>query len=321
MTATKLDQPDATSTTMTSNSSRGLVVVVPAPDANDTTLPKTASLGCGDDVERRTDHDQDDAHGYNVGAVFDPSLVIWADALDDLEAVRIATENRVRSLEQVKGMAGGREHERMGQMVAGIAALEHAAELELQRAMRAHPLGPFVKSKVGLGEKQTARLLAAIGDPYWHSVYDRPRTVSELWAYCGMHVVTDGGVGAAPTRRRGTKVNWNMTARSRVWLVAQSCIKQTKEGRRSPYRDVYDDAKAKYADAVHERPCVRCGPSGKPAAVGSALSDGHKHARAQRLMSKAILRDLWVAARDLHDRPDAKPIATPMPGTRGSVVQ
>lgn len=47
--------------------------------------------------------------------------------------------------------------------------------------------------------------------------------------------------------------------------------------RRSPYRDTYDMARAKYAD--HED-----------------WTPGHQHAAALRLMAKDILRDLWIAA-------------------------
>lgn len=65
---------------------------------------------------------------------------------------------------------------------------------------------------------------------------------------------------------------------------------------RSPYRDVYDQARAHYADALHKEPCVRCGPSGKPALAGSPLSDKHKLARALRKVGKEILKDLWRAA-------------------------
>ena len=68
----------------------------------------------------------------------------------------------------------------------------------------------------------------------------------------------------------------------------------------SPYRAVYDDTRAKYADATHQHPCARCGPKGKPAQPGTPLSDGHKHARALRNVAKEILKDLWREARRIH---------------------
>ncbi len=269
----------------------------------------------------------------------DALLLIFADALDDLERVRIATENRVRSLRQVKGLDGTDEEARLVELVDALAGLEHQAELTLKRALRKHPLGPWVKATVGIGEKQGARLLAAIGDPAWNHAEDRPRRgPAELWAYCGLHVINPGHTssadhvnsagdpsgqtphdaqlcfaagsghpgdqnacdiqtsivsGVAPKRARGTKANWNATAKMRAFLIAESCIKQAT----SPYRAVYDEGRTKYAAAVHPQPCAQCGPKGKPAQPGSPLSAGHQHARALRLVMKAILRDLWIEAR------------------------
>jgi len=45
-------------------------------------------------------------------------------------------------------------------------------------------------------------------------------------------------------------------------------------------------------------PCVRCGPSGKPALPGSDWSAGHRHADALRVTAKEILKGLWLASRD-----------------------
>jgi hypothetical protein len=242
----------------------------------------------------------------------DPVLGLFADILDDLESVRIANANRLRQLTDTSEHGHGlslhsQEVKRLASLVATLEESEHQAVLNLQRAMRAHPLGAWVKQTRGVGEKQAARLLAAIRDPYWNDLHQRPRIVSELWAYCGLHVVhlggqeasaphVDGAAGVAPTRRRGQKANWNNQARQRVWLIAASCIKCAD----SPYRDVYDAERAKYADAVHAAPCPRCGPAGKPAQPGSPLSAGHQHGRAMRRMCKEILRDLWREAARIH---------------------
>ncbi len=218
-------------------------------------------------------------------------------------------------------------------VIEQLAAAEHEAILGLQGLMRKHPLGPYVKATPGLGEKQVARLLAATGDPYIRpTMYhpdgtvepSRPRRVSELWALCGYHVllvhhptsdtqaghVNENGdsdhinldnhdtyVGVAPKRTKGQRANWSSTAKMRAYLIAESCVKV----RHSPFRKVYDDTRTKYADAVHKVPCVRCGPKGKPAVVGSPLSDGHKHARALRAVAKEVLRELWRESKRLHE--------------------
>lgn len=227
-----------------------------------------------------------------------------ASTLDGIEDLRMATANRVRILVNgeedsdgvLRGLARPADDKYVLQAQGTLDALEqleHQAILNLQRTVRKHPVYPFIKATQGLGEKQTGRLLAAIGDPYWHDAEDRPRTVSELWSYSGYAVVG----GSAPKKQKGKTVNWSPDARMRTYLIAESCVKQAKGTR---YRNVYDDARDKYADAVHSAPCVRCGPSGKPAEAGSPLSLGHQHARALRAISKEILKDLWIAAKDVH---------------------
>lgn len=240
--------------------------------------------------------------GESVSEDADSLLLVFAEMLDDIERTRIANENRLRSLKE----KDDDDHPVIVEtqaIVDSLLKIEQASTKTLERVMRSHPLGPWIKRTPGVGLKQGARLLAAIGDPYIRpTIYDdgveiepsRPRRgPAELWAYCGL--------GDARTQRRQKKVQdtWKTAAKSRAYLVAESCMK----ARTSPYRLVYDDTRAKYADAVHDEPCVRCGPSGHPAPAGSPLSLGHQHARALRRVAKEILKDLYVEARALHQRP------------------
>lgn len=254
-----------------------------------------------------------------VPELADPFLALAADVLDDLERVRIANENRLRQLTRAETDVDGGERgfgltldhpdvARLAALVTALAAAEHQAELNLARLLRQHPLGPWVKAARGVGEKQGARLLAAVGDPYWNDLHGRPRTVSELWAYAGYHTTligqacidtqsagAGGPVSLAPRRARGERANWSADAKMRAHLVATSIVKAG-----GPYREVYDAAREHSRDSVHPAPCVRCGPSGKPAATGSPRSDGHCHAMALRRVCKAVLRDMWRAAREVH---------------------
>jgi len=216
--------------------------------------------------------------------------------LDDLESVRIANENRLRTLtaddEYGHGLTTAHpEIARLAAIVDVLKEQEHQAQLNLCRVMRKHPLWEFAKPLKGVGEKQFARLVAVVGDPYWNDLHERPRTVSELRSYCGF------GNAATQRRQRGQKANWNSVARSRVWLIAESCMKQKESGQ---YRKAYDEARMKYADAIHEAECVRCGPAGKPAQPGSPLSLAHQHARGLRAIAKQLLKDLWTEAERIH---------------------
>jgi hypothetical protein len=217
--------------------------------------------------------------------------------------------------------------ERMRVVAAGLEALERSTELALKRCARKLPFWAHVRKTTGLGEKTVARLIGAIGLP--HERPDKesgemvPRTLAQLRSYCG-YDGTRGGSGhsrcgadpgvqegavAASTPRKGFKGYWSRRAKTAAFLIAEGCVKcpggfvrygdgSITERKRSPYRDVYDAAREKYAEALHAAPCKRCGPAGKPAPEGSPLSAGHQHARAMRLVVQAILRDLHRWSKD-----------------------
>ena len=232
--------------------------------------------------------------------LLDPLLTFASITLDDLESQRIAMENRYRSLTQSGVSENGNEwgfglDERNPQVATMGALVDQAREMEkqavknLEKLMRQHPLGPWVKAQRGLGDKTTARLLGIIGDPYWHTAENRPRTVSELWAYCGLR--------PGQKRRKGVQANWSDEAKKRAWLLATSCVKSG-----GPYREVYDKRREHTEERLHDTECVRCGPAGKPAQPGSPWSKGHQHADALRITSKEILKDLWKQARNRHNK-------------------
>lgn len=259
--------------------------------------PRTSARVVGQ-VEQRNQMANDTQGGFV--SLFDPSLDVLACAVGDIEQLRIALANRIRGLTATEpdsdGVRRGFGLDSTQPAVAALAtqlaqleALEHGAVLAMKREFRKHPLAPWVKAQIGMGEKQTARLLSAIKDPYWNDLHDRPRTVSELWAFSGLHVLP---AGVAPRRARGQAANWNNDARTRAYVIAESCMKN----RRSPYRSTYDEGRTKYADTLHATDCRQC-----KATAGEPLRDGHKHARAMRLVMKAILRDLWIEAKRIHE--------------------
>ena len=272
--------------------------------------------GVGDQAGTETAQGADDSQACAGGLgpiLADPTLAMCADVVDDLEKVKIANENRLRTLTMDGDHGHGMsvEHpdvKRLAALVKLLVDVEHQATLNLARVMRHHPLGEFVKNSKGIGEKQAARLLASIGDPYWNDLHNRPRRLRELYRFCGMDVVGTSahercesqgftGAGAAPSKQRGERVHWSPDARMRLWLIASKCV---MVGHGGPYRAIYDAGRLKYADAVHSQECKRCGPKGKPALPGSPLSAAHQHARAIRLIAKAILRDLWTESKRLH---------------------
>ena len=255
----------------------------------------------------------------------DPFLALAADVLDDAERTRIANENRLRQLTRAEEDSDGIERgfgldeshpdvARLAALVDMLKQIEHQAGLNLNRLLRQHALGPWVKAQKGIGEKQAARLLAVIGDPYINEQTGEIRTVSQLWAYCGH---------GDPARRKFKGMTQadlftlgNPTAKSRLWLISCAVLKagggeeKATSGSTSipptpSLAAVYYHRKRATVGREHARECVRCGPSGKPAQIGSPWSDAHRHADALRITGKTILRDLWLEAKRIHEGAEA----------------
>ena len=228
----------------------------------------------------------------------DPTLALAADVVDDLERVRIAEENRLRSLTATDGFGLDESHPDVARLAAIVTALgkvEHDAILNLNRAVRKHPLGEWQRAQKGVGEKTFARLLATMGgDPYVNLATGEPRTVSQLWSYCG-HGDSTRRIRKGMTQDELFACG-SPTAKKRLWLIASKCLMA-----QGPYADVYYARKAANEGRTHAAECRRCGPSGKPAQPGSPWSDAHRHADALRIVGKEILRDLWTEAKRIHE--------------------
>lgn len=245
----------------------------------------------------------------------DMILNTLAATLDDIEGMRKATANRLRILTAsepdadgvVRGMGLGEGHYSvmaLRQTLEDLEYIEKHTVKDLQTAMKQHPLGPWVKAQKGVGEKTAARLLAAVGDPYWideaefeddeGNVVHRParaRTVSELWAYAGLHV--DRAANAAVRRKKGVQSNWKTEIKTRAYLIAEACVKagvrkdpedDTKRVATSAYAKVYLDRRARTAQTHPE------------------WTPGHSHNDAMRIVSKELLKDMWIASKNIHER-------------------
>ena len=122
---------------------------------------------------------------------------------------------------------------------------------------------------------------------------NRAKHVSSFWKVAGLHVVD----GVSPRRRRGEKLDYNPAARTLMWKVADSFIKQRTE----PYRGVYDVEK--------ERQLGRVYPVGELAGRfngykkdDTKLLRGHAHNRALRYMEKLFLRDYYLKLCEIYGR-------------------
>lgn len=224
----------------------------------------------------------------------DPYLVHIGRTLEDIESMRIRQGNRHFQLtndkpdeDGVQRGLGLPENDPAVLVSSNIfdrlQPIEEDVEKELVSYVKKMPIYPYIKGAKGVGEKQAARLLAEIGDPYWHENEDRPRTVSELWAYCG-YAVQDG---VAQKRKRGEKSNWSNKAKMRAYLIATSCIKTN-----GAYRELYEEERASHDGVLIED---------KP------ITKGHSHNRALRRVAKEVLKDMWIASRAIHNGEEIVP--------------
>lgn len=225
-----------------------------------------------------------------------PMLGYYSALLDDIEKFRISNSNRQLALtsseeyfgKDIPAIVTDALHSELGIDIAShyIRQAEDETIKALKRELKNHYLYPWQQRQKGVGDKTLARFIASVGgDPYWQrrtikdtgELIDRPRTFDELTAYVGLHVID----GEAVKRRKGVKSNWNTEGKTRLYLIAESCLKQ----RNSPYRKVYDDARIKYAS-----PNIPLGET-----------DGTAHRRSMRLMMKTILKDIWKEGREYHN--------------------
>lgn len=240
-------------------------------------------------------------------------LRMWAEAFADAQAVRIAFENKERS--------GTVEMSAFAATVALYRQAEESLRREMTACYRATVAPGIIEwqeGTPGIGESTLARLLGVIGDPvlarprHWegtgrerHLVDGEPfeRTVGQLWQYCGHGAPKNRNVkGNAPA----LMANGSPDAKKLTHLLASAQVKSNaKNG--TGYRDVYDAAKAKYAEKVHSKDCeggfsgalyVKCktGPDGAYAVKGDPYQPSHVHAIALRHTGKEILKDLWIVA-------------------------
>lgn len=267
--------------------------------------------------------------------LYDPAMGMLAQQLNDLEGLRKAQANRILILirkepdkdGELRGFALPEDNPAVRTMSAlfdGTAALEHETVLALQKTMRQHPLGAWQRSQKGVGEKTLARLLAVIGDPYIRLDTREPRTVSQLWAYCGLHTLpsshsvlgdqrshaagaltfenshgchdaqTDSAVlgsFVAAKRRKGVKCNWSTEAKTRAYLISEALV---KAGVRK------DDDGARYA--LTEYGQLYIDRRNHTAATHPEWTPAHSQNDAMRILSKRLLRNLWRAARDIHNK-------------------
>jgi len=193
------------------------------------------------------------ASGANL-ALLDSRCASWRD----IQQARLAAEQRDLS-----------------DLAELLKKVEDRAAEGIKKALRAHPVWPWLSQFPGLGGVHVARLIAIIGDPRRfpgqkcsaghtqppdYEVGDPcpvigfgtedacagfmlpPREVTgtrALWHYLGLHTVD----GKSPRKTKGHRVDWNPDGRTAV-LMPSGIADAIVRNRVPIYRDEYDRKKA-----------------------------------------------------------------------------
>lgn len=123
----------------------------------------------------------------------------------------------------------------------------------------------------GVGEVLALKVVAMID-------IGRANTISALWRYAGYGVVDNKAEKAI----KGEKLHYNKRLKATCYLIAQSFLRSN-----SPYRRIYDEARAEY-----ER---------------RGWTKAHQHKAAMRKMIKIWLAHLWLVWRQLEGLPIRDP--------------
>lgn len=212
-----------------------------------------------------------------------------------------------------------------GPLIHGSIAVRHpfdqyegGAEKELARLAGQLPVWrEFGEGVKGFGVLGLAIIVGEAGD------LSNYATHSKLWKRMGLAFMEQDGVRQGGLPKTASAEDWirhgyNQKRRSRMWNIGDAIIKSA-----GPYREVYL-ARKEYERKKAEEAGLIILPSAEIAKLvkkgrkyAEFRSDGHIHRRAQRVMEKKLLRDLWkawrratveVAERPMKALPAAKPI-------------
>jgi len=234
-----------------------------------------------------------------------------------LQKNRIAFGNRLVAIDDGRDTADPEARELFQRWHERFLELEEAADKDIAKLVKDMPIVKRMTKVKGIGPMLAAKLVSMID-------IERADTVSALWKYSGFGLgeywIDEQGKIIAPRDGWKWKVNpqgqkekiqvtanpkpewrlvshrdvnipgWcavsNATLKKTCYLIASSFLKSN-----SPYRKVYDDARAYYS-------------ANRP-----DWTEAHRHNAALRKMGKMFLSHLWLTWRQLEGLPITYPYA------------
>lgn len=189
---------------------------------------------------------------------------------------RIQFGNRVGALERGDDNGYSQQLLIAEKWAQRFADMEKELDKDISEEVNNYSIYPYMSAVRGVGPMLAAKTIAMIN-------IERSPTISALWRYSGYGV--KDGERERPVK--GEKLHYNKRLKSTLYLIGESFLRTG-----SPYRDVYDSAKA-YYQAVKKDD-----PDWPPI---------HIHRAAMRKMIKMFLSHVWLTWRQLEGLPISKP--------------
>ncbi len=166
--------------------------------------------------------------------------------------------------------------------------IEKDATKAMEKLARELSVWVWAESVRGFGARSLAVIIAETGDL---SNYANP---AKVWKRMGLAVMGDvrqGGLPKSASKKAWIEHGYSRLRRSRMWNIGDALVKGNADGvyrRLYLTRKEYEVNKAD-AEGLIVAPSAKI-PKGKASEYRSV---GHIHRRAQRVMEKRLLRDLW----------------------------
>lgn len=142
-------------------------------------------------------------------------------AFYDIQKLRISTTNRSSMYSRIFGI----QDVFIDDSAASLERMEAQCQKLIERLILRSCEKPFYEWLInhrGIGPVTAGCIISELGSP------ERFRTVSSLWAYCGLSVVVEeDGMGHCQRRERGKTANWNSFLKTKLLgVIATNFVKQ-----------------------------------------------------------------------------------------------
>lgn len=186
-----------------------------------------------------------------------------------LQKNRIAFGLRIGAVERGSDTAGEETSQMYERWQERFREMETECDKEIKSMAKEYPIIERMTKLKGVGVTLAAKVAAMID-------IERADTVSALWRYAGYAAID----GERERPKKGEPLHYNVRLKTSCYLIGESFLRSN-----SPYRRVYDDAKAYYQANRPE------------------WTKGHIHAASMRKMIKVFLSHLWIIWREMEDLP------------------